>query len=79
MPRGMKVTNVLRGNVIEGPPIAQEGVQGPSPGGLDNIGRGPSDQQLGCASNLEAVTSCAWVAKVLPNLIAMLEEDWFGQ
>ena len=42
--RGMKVANVLRGNVVEGPPVTQERVRGPSPGGFDHIGRGSSDQ-----------------------------------
>ena len=75
----MKVTNILRSYVIEGAPITQERIRGPSSHGLNYVRGSTRYQKLGCSSNPEAMTGCARIAETMPDLVASSQEDWFRQ
>ena len=71
---GMKVTHVERNQVVEGLPVAIEGLGRPTPGGFDNLWRYTGNQEFGCSANAEAVPGGVGVAEKTPDHIASLKK-----
>jgi hypothetical protein len=70
---------MLRGDVVERPPITQEGLGRPTACGFDNVWGSTRHQQLGRPSNTKTVASRARVAQGLPNSVASPEEGGLGE